>query len=288
MPNHEAFLQASEGQSMNEQEWLCCEVPLPMLILLRGEVPEEEETRLPSSRIVSGYGDLYSGPSDHVSPRKCRLFIAACLQRLRNLPLDEKSYQALSAYTRYATDRNSRDDFRRACLAIQDRVGRGGKSVISHLAEPMWQDTPYGAASAAGEIACVIANHGARESVAVTCANATEDDWFAWGFCGGPPDPLWQATQAAEEKHQAALLRHIVGNPFRPVTIDPSWLAWNEGTVTGVARGIVEQWACNRMPILADALEDAGCTNEDILNHCRGPGPHVRGCWVLDLILGLP
>ena len=40
------------------------------------------------------------------------------------------------------------------------------------------------------------------------------------------------------------------------------------------------------MPILADALEDAGCTNQDILNHCRGGGEHVRGCWVVDLLLG--
>jgi hypothetical protein len=82
---------------------------------------------------------------------------------------------------------------------------------------------------------------------------------------------------------QAALLRDIFGNPFRPAALDP---AWRTGTVLALARGIYEDRAFDRMPILADALQDAGCTDEDVLGHCRGPGPHVRGCWVVDLVLG--
>jgi hypothetical protein len=73
------------------------------------------------------------------------------------------------------------------------------------------------------------------------------------------------------------------GTPFRPVSVDP---AWPTSTVIALAQGIYDQWAFDRMPILADALEEAGCTNADILDHCRGPGPHVRGCWAVDLLLG--
>ena len=80
-----------------------------------------------------------------------------------------------------------------------------------------------------------------------------------------------------------ALLRDILGNPFRPVALDPEW---RTSTVVALAQGIYEERAFDRLPILADALQDAGCENEDILNHCRSKGPHVRGCWVVDLLLG--
>jgi hypothetical protein len=79
------------------------------------------------------------------------------------------------------------------------------------------------------------------------------------------------------------LLRDIFGNPFHPASINPSWLT---STVVALAEGIYQDRAFDRMPILADALQDAGCDNEDILNHCLQPGEHVRGCWALDLILG--
>lgn len=87
----------------------------------------------------------------------------------------------------------------------------------------------------------------------------------------------------AEGAAQVCLLRDIFGNPFRPVTLDPRW---QSETVVALASGIYAERAFDRMLILADALEDAGCDNADILAHCRGDGPHVRGCWVVDLILG--
>jgi len=91
---------------------------------------------------------------------------------------------------------------------------------------------------------------------------------------------------AAEQEAQTRLLRCVTGNPFRPVTIDLSWRAWNDGTISKLAQVIYDERAFDRLPILADALEEAGCTNADILAHCRLPGEHVRGCWVLDLLLG--
>jgi hypothetical protein len=81
---------------------------------------------------------------------------------------------------------------------------------------------------------------------------------------------------------QADLARCTFGNPFHPVAVEPSWLT---STVTALATGIYAERAFDRMPILADALQDAGCDNEDVLNHCRQPGAHARGCWVVDLVL---
>ena len=91
---------------------------------------------------------------------------------------------------------------------------------------------------------------------------------------------------AAERIVQADLLRDIFGNPFRPSTIASEWLTWNNATVPKLAQTIYDDRRYDIMPILGDALEDAGCTDAQILDHCRGPGPHVRGCWVVDLILG--
>jgi hypothetical protein len=98
--------------------------------------------------------------------------------------------------------------------------------------------------------------------------------------------PLFQQCMADEQAVQCDILRDIFGNPFRPkFAIDSSRLSWNDGIVPKLAQAIYDDRAFDRLPILADALEEAGCTNADILNHCRQPGEHVRGCWVVDLLL---
>jgi hypothetical protein len=89
---------------------------------------------------------------------------------------------------------------------------------------------------------------------------------------------------AAEPRAMMAVFRDIFGNPFRPVVFPQTW---RTTAVLGLARGIYDEKAFDRLPILADALEEAGCDNADVLAHCRGPGPHVRGCWVIDGVLGL-
>jgi hypothetical protein len=86
-----------------------------------------------------------------------------------------------------------------------------------------------------------------------------------------------------EHEVQGTLVRDVFGNPFRLVSVDLPWLTT---TVVSLAKAIYHERAFDRLPILADALEEAGCTNADLLAHCRGPGPHVRGCWVVDSILG--
>jgi hypothetical protein len=98
--------------------------------------------------------------------------------------------------------------------------------------------------------------------------------------------PTFLAGKEAEGRAVCDLIRDIIGNPFRPVSLEPSWLTWNDGTVVKLAQGIYEDRAFDRLPILADALEEAGCDNTDILAHCRQPTEYVRGCWVVDTILG--
>jgi hypothetical protein len=96
---------------------------------------------------------------------------------------------------------------------------------------------------------------------------------------GDAEGPAWEA----ERRAQARLLHELFGNPFRPVAADRSWLT---SDVVGLARAIYDDRAFDRLPSLADALQDAGCDQADVLAHCRGDGPHVRGCWVVDLLLG--
>jgi hypothetical protein len=102
--------------------------------------------------------------------------------------------------------------------------------------------------------------------------------------------PDWWTTHEKEgeeeARHQICLLRCIFGNPFRPVTIPPAVLAWNDRTIPKLADAIYEERTFHHLPILVEALEQAGCHNEDILKHCKQPGEHVRGCCVVDLLLG--
>jgi hypothetical protein len=109
-------------------------------------------------------------------------------------------------------------------------------------------------------------------------------DWYEYAFpnlCELFTDDAG-ALPENPRVYLSAIMRDIFGNPFRPATIDSSALTT---TVTRLADAIYQDRAFDCLPILADALEDAGCTNQDILAHCRG-GEHARGCWVLELLLG--
>ena len=98
--------------------------------------------------------------------------------------------------------------------------------------------------------------------------------------------PIWGMSVRARAAY-TALFDDIAGHLIEPAPFDPLWLAWNDGTVRHLAGAIYDERAWGNMPILADALEDAGCQDERILAHCRGDGPHVRGCWVVDRLLEL-
>jgi hypothetical protein len=110
----------------------------------------------------------------------------------------------------------------------------------------------------------------------------------AFNFVTPPTPERWvemvtERPDPSPARHvQAAIVRDIFGNPFRPVAFDPRW---RTADVLGLAHGIYDGRAFDRMPLLADALMDAGCADEQVIGHCRSEGPHVRGCWVVDLIL---
>jgi hypothetical protein len=106
--------------------------------------------------------------------------------------------------------------------------------------------------------------------------------------CG--PFPKWLGWCLGVGRHveglrpaAADLAREVFGNPFRPVEFSPDW---RTSTAVALAAQMYKTREFGAMPILADALQDAGCDNDDVLNHCRQPGTHVRGCWVVDLVLG--
>jgi hypothetical protein len=118
---------------------------------------------------------------------------------------------------------------------------------------------------------------GVREHLRISEAMSRADKSVPNGFVEKRED-----ARHSEQRAQSNLVRDIFGNPFRPITLDPRWLT---STVRDLAGTIYDERVFERLPILADALMDAGCDSEDVIKHCRGEGPHVRGCWVIDLLL---
>jgi hypothetical protein len=100
----------------------------------------------------------------------------------------------------------------------------------------------------------------------------------------------WAAAEMAmssERAFQCNCLRDLFGPlPFRAVLLDPTWLTWHGGLLVSMAQRMYDSRDFSDMPVLADALEEAGCQDQDILGHCRSGGEHVRGCWVVDALLG--
>jgi hypothetical protein len=178
--------------------------------------------------------------------RKLRLFACACCRRAWPAITDERSRSAVEVAERYADRRASRQELARAFVAAK---------AAAHLG------------NAAFAAAAVCAPKGNTDRVAGQAALA------------GDPR-RW----AAERAEQADLVRDLFGNPFRPAPVlDPTWSA---GPVSELARTIYEERSFDRLPLLADALEAAGCAGAALLTHLRAPGPHARGCWALDLLLG--
>jgi hypothetical protein len=112
--------------------------------------------------------------------------------------------------------------------------------------------------------------------IAMSCERALQYDSYSRSK---PPD--WKG-EPLRSNRQLEFLRDIFGNPFRPVAFDP---AWRTSDSTGIAKKMYADRNFSAMPVLADALEEAGCDSVHILLHCRTPGTHVRGCWVVDLVL---
>ncbi len=202
----------------------------------------------------------------HVGDRKCRLLMCAACRLIWDLLPDPRSRAAVEVAERFADGLASQVELARArteAVAVNGGVQRQAV-MAAYWATNMRAEGPLEHAFAAASGAAVRHAMGAASyDLAAT----------------------WDLHLADGTRRQAALLREIVGNPFRDVRIDPGWLAWGNGIIPALARGIREDGAWDCMPVLGDALEEAGCDDDALLRHCREPGEHLRGCWALDLLL---
>jgi hypothetical protein len=197
---------------------------------------------------------------DIASERKLRLVGCAACRRIWELMHDPRCRVAVEASERFA----------------EGLLSERGLDLISAAAEEAYEDADFDE----GEDAKLAATVAHAASYASSPSLSLDVVLEALGAVGNAaPHGL-----VAELGLQADSVRDIFGNPLRPVTVDPRWLT---SDVVALARGIYDERAFDRLPILADALQDAGCDNADVLGHCRDPQlTHVRGCWVVDLVLG--
>jgi hypothetical protein len=245
---------------MTGADWLTCDDSGPMLEHLRGET----------------------------STRKLRLFAVACCRHIWHLLEEQRSRDAVEVVERIADGLCGEDELRSA----SEQAGEAAEAAHWENRAGTIQTAAEAAAMASTEVMSLDLAIRLAETVAEAAGDeATDEAWEAtWTTPGKTNEERWavheaiyRQAEAKESSRLADLLRDIFGNPFRPVELDPGWLAPN---VVMLAQRIYEDRAFDRMPELADALGAAGCKVAEILSHRRQLGEHVRGCWVVDLILG--
>ena len=169
------------------------------------------------------------------------------------------------------------DDRLKHGVELAERVADGLES--RQALEEVHSDLRY--SHAAGRIREPEEWHWVVAKLAIGCCDVKAND-VALNSIGFESMPI-PADRRRVLTFRSDLLRCIFGNPFQKPAFSKKW---RSETVTALATGIYEEHAFDRLPILADALEEAGCDEPTMLSHLRGPGPHCRGCWVLDLALG--
>jgi hypothetical protein len=235
---------------MTEAEWLACTDSTPMLEFLR------------SSR--------------KLSDRKWRLFAVACCRLFPDCLAVDAARAAVETSERYADGQANGEDLSRARSAAHDAGWKARGCAEGQPTSP--EDTARGPERPTEELV--------RRLFFIAFMTNTSQRLRSDDMPMLRTDPLLVRSSPL-------LLRDVVANPFRPPpAVDPSSLAWGGGTVPRLAAAAYEGRAlpsgvldAARLAVLADALEEAGCDNADIQGHLRGPGPHVRGCWCVDLIL---
>lgn len=245
---------------MTEQEWLTCTEPQKMLDFLRGKA----------------------------SDRSLRLFSCACCRRIWHLLSERRGRKAIEVAERYA-------DIDRETIPLELFEEDLGLIIMSLENE---SENLMASATTAADEAQTSAAFAAVQCVTLTGeagAEYTSANVISAIFheATAASAPSAAAARVAERDKQAILLRDIFGNPFRPIGIDPPSLHWNDAVVVRLAQAAYEERILpagtldnTRLLILADALEEAGCTDGQILTHLRSSGKHYRGCWVLDMVLG--
>lgn len=231
---------------MTEDEWLTCCDPLEMLDFVR----------------------------ERLSDRKLRLFAVACARRVADLIEGEGSRNAILVSERFADGRCGEAELESAFAGAEltNFVIRNMPYAFSahHLATASAGDTAHPDASSAAEDSC-------------WCAQLTRQPEYLW-----ESNRSWKSSGVRLDL--ARILREeMTSDPFRPIAFSPTW---RTRTVLAIASSAYETrhhetgyLDNDELAILADALEDVGCDRASILEHLRSAGPHVRGCWAVDLIL---
>jgi len=194
------------------------------------------------------------------SDRKLRLFTSACCRRIWSLLVDARSRLAVEVGELHADGKASDDELLTAFINASSFFG---------------STCCYGTSTGdqAARAACAPA---APKTILIVHEYKISHQRMPDGFRG-----------------QGDVLRDVFGNPFRHVFVDPQWLTMNDGAIPRLAEACYDDrelpagtLVADRFTALAGALEEAGCEEVSILDHCRSSGMHVRGCWVIDLLLG--
>jgi hypothetical protein len=226
------------------------------------------------------YRTMLREVTSSASDRKLRLFGCACVRVHGTLLQEEGSRRAFFVAERHADGLASPEEVQQAHAAARSSLA---------VVRGAWADPSWWRDRETSRKVCAVA-----EAVCLL----TRPDLIAW-------DATWSATQMIFQTMLALdtpsarragvdwvnqtfsdLLRDVVGNPFQEVIIDPTWRMAHGGRVGRVAEAIYEDRSFDELPVLADALEEAGCADEVVLAHCRAAGDHGRGCWAVDALLG--
>ena len=254
--------EVAEGEAMTEDEWLECTDPAPMLDFLRGKATD----------------------------RKLRLFACACCRRIWHFMTDMRSREAVAGTELFADGQINEDEY----IAVMGPARDVGKFETVGGANQPSASAIHAATAAYFSGRTVDMTRWVADHVYFLPDDSQQSD-TSFDVLHSAKHAVWavnagkQDTRCNERAAHSNLLRDIFGNPFRPVVLD---LARRKPTVTALAQAAYDERIQPsgtldpaRLAVLADSLEEAGCDNADILAHLRGPGPHVRGCWVVDLLL---
>ena len=206
------------------------------------------------------------------SPRKLRLFACACVRRFWS-------------DLRYPIPRdavNLAERLAEGTATPEEVEAMRGQSEQSAGNAPEFEQFAY---MAAAQTLAEEASEAARNAPEHIRQHAIRIAAYEMVYTENEAEAVARARR--EEAHQqVVLLNELFGNPFRPVVLEPHWLAWSGGVVVSMAREIEEAQRFAELPYLADALMDAGCGEETLLRHLREPRGHLRGCWALDALAG--